>query len=382
MAIEGLPTVSTAPTTSGTSNSTSAAPGGNPVAATSAGGAATAAAPAGPAGPAGATDPAAADKTEFSKILAGAAAVTTPIATGAAVAGDKPADVKSDDDDLTDDEIGFEDLSEFLTQVLVPGPNAPAQPVGGSDTELEIDFTQEDSALSSDMMSAAVSVGAGAKNALSAAQNRFADAIAKTDPVFSMDTSLLKDALAAEKMKTDALDANVTAAPADAKAVDGASPNSLSALHTAALHSASSNAQTSLQAEVRSPMGTPAWADEVGGHLTWMASNGKESASLTLTPEHLGPIEVSISVKDGQTSVWFGAQNADTRAAIEQALPRLRDLFSSQGLSLADSGVFREAPRQQQQSFSGGSGGRSGGDEISGVTSVAKRGNGVLDLYA
>jgi flagellar hook-length control protein FliK len=129
-------------------------------------------------------------------------------------------------------------------------------------------------------------------------------------------------------------------------------------------------------------MGTQAWTDEVGGHLTWMAANGRESASLTVSPDHLGPIEVRISVQDGQASVWFGAQNADTRAAIEQALPRLRDLFSAQGLSLADSGVFREAPRQQPQNFSGGGNGSSGNDEVGAVTSVAKRGNGALDLYA
>jgi flagellar hook-length control protein FliK len=110
-----------------------------------------------------------------------------------------------------------------------------------------------------------------------------------------------------------------------------------------------------------------------------MATQGREAATLTLSPDHLGPVEVRISMQDGQASVWFGAQNADTRSALEQALPRLRDLFSAQGLSLADSGVFREAPRQQQsQAFSGGA----QADEISGVTPVAKRGNGILDLYA
>jgi flagellar hook-length control protein FliK len=327
------------------------------------------------AGAAGPADPAA-DRTDFMTILANTAAATSSAATATS---DKPAEVKNDDDGA-DDEIGFEDLSEFLTQVLIPGANVPAQPAGTSDTEVEIDFTQDDAALTSDMMSG-VSVSAGAMNALSAAQNRFAEAIAKTDPVFSLDTSLLKDALAAERLKADALDSKATAL-ADPKALDGSSPSAFSALHAAALHSPSSTAHTSLQAEVRSPMGTQAWADEVGGHLTWMASNGKESASLTLSPEHLGPIEVSISTQDGKTSVWFGAQNADTRAAIEQALPRLRDLFSSQGLSLADSGVFREAPRQPQQSFSGAANSRAGGDEISGVTSVAKRGNGILDLYA
>jgi flagellar hook-length control protein FliK len=241
----------------------------------------------------------------------------------------------------------------------------------------------ENGGLSSQLASA-LSADARGKAALSAAQDRFATSMATTDLALAADASVLKDALASEKTVAAALDPSAVAPTADA----GGDVDSLTAaagfspLHAAALHSSHSTAHATLQAEVRSPMGTQAWADEVGGHLTWMASHGRESASLTLTPEHLGPIEVRITTQDGQTSVWFGAQNADTRSAIEQALPRLRELFSSQGLSLADSGVFREAPRQQPQNFSDAANGSSNGEAAAVVTSVAKRGNGILDLYA
>ena len=40
------------------------------------------------------------------------------------------------------------------------------------------------------------------------------------------------------------------------------------------------------------------------------------------------------------------------RAALEQALPRLREMFASQGLTLADSGVSREPPRNQSKTSS------------------------------
>ena len=99
---------------------------------------------------------------------------------------------------------------------------------------------------------------------------------------------------------------------------------------------------------MKSPVGTSAWADELGGKITWMAKQGIESASLRLSPEHLGPVEVHISVHDGATSVTFGAAQADTRTALEQALPRLREMFANQGLTLADAGVSREPPRQPQ----------------------------------
>lgn len=95
------------------------------------------------------------------------------------------------------------------------------------------------------------------------------------------------------------------------------------------------------------PVGSSAWADELGTRLTLMADRGQHSASLRLSPEHLGPLEVRIAIRDDQASVWFGAAHADTRAAIEQALPRLRELFASQGISLADAGVFQDAPKEQ-----------------------------------
>ena len=68
---------------------------------------------------------------------------------------------------------------------------------------------------------------------------------------------------------------------------------------------------------------------------------------MRVSPEHLGPVEVKISVHNGDASVWFGANHPDTRAALEQALPRLREMFANQGLTLTDSGVSRESPRNQ-----------------------------------
>ncbi|MGH8299129.1 MAG: flagellar hook-length control protein FliK [Steroidobacteraceae bacterium] len=96
-------------------------------------------------------------------------------------------------------------------------------------------------------------------------------------------------------------------------------------------------------------VGTSAWTDELGTKLTWMASQGIQSASLQLSPEHLGPLQVNISVHDGQASVWFGAAQSDTRTALQQSLPQLRQLFANQGLALADAGVSREPPRGQDR---------------------------------
>jgi len=385
MALEGLSSTSSPAPTSGAPITAGATPLAAGAPAAGGAGSATGTKAAGEptvAGKAG-TTPATEIPADFLQILTGTLVVAPSASSleAASASADKPADAKNGDG-TGDDEIGFEDLSEFLSQVLIPGASVPPSAAIDSDTTVELDFSSDDddeSALSSEMLSAlSADARSASKTALQLPQDRSiaAATVAQTDPILTLDTSLLQDALAAEKNTAAALDPNVTS---DA---DGVNSLSFSALHSASLHAAHAANQAGAAAELRNTVGTQAWADELGGHLTWMAQQGRESASLTLSPEHLGPIEVRISVQDGKTSVWFGAVNADTRSAIEEALPRLRDLFSAQGLSLADSGVFREAPRQPQPSLSGASRGHTSADEISGVTSVAKRGNGILDLYA
>ncbi len=122
--------------------------------------------------------------------------------------------------------------------------------------------------------------------------------------------------------------------------------------HLAAATHASGRDSNLPRSELRAPVGTPDWNNELGQQLTWMSQKGIDSASLQLSPAHLGPLEVQISVQNGAASVWFGASHADTRDALERALPQLRQMFASHGLALTDSGVSREPPRNSTRSAS------------------------------
>jgi flagellar hook-length control protein FliK len=138
---------------------------------------------------------------------------------------------------------------------------------------------------------------------------------------------------------------------------------------------------------VSAPVGSSAWTDEVGTKVTWMAQQGIQSASLQLSPEHLGPMQVTISVRDGQASVWFGAAQPDTRAALQQSLPQLRQLFANQGLTLADAGVSRESPRGQDRQRPTRAGAPVSGVSAVGLESSAgstsiSGGLGLVDTYA
>jgi flagellar hook-length control protein FliK len=144
-----------------------------------------------------------------------------------------------------------------------------------------------------------------------------------------------------------------------------------------------SAAATTLHAAV----GTPRWSEELGSRMVLMSLHGQHEGSLNLTPEHLGPLEVRLSVNHGTASVWFGSQHADTRAALTEALPRLRELFADAGLQLGHTGVSHEAPRQgTRDSEAARFGGESGADAVDGTTTVApvtrRMALGLVDTYA
>jgi flagellar hook-length control protein FliK len=149
---------------------------------------------------------------------------------------------------------------------------------------------------------------------------------------------------------------------------------------------ATANTQT-INDKVNSPVGSTAFNDEVGGKVTWMASQGVQSASLQVSPEHMGPVEVRISMQNGATSVAFSANHADTRAALEQALPRLREMFATQGLTLSDASVSQQSPRGQSQKQAVAAVGAIGGastadDSTSSITTVSSARLGLVDTYA
>jgi len=140
------------------------------------------------------------------------------------------------------------------------------------------------------------------------------------------------------------------------------------------------------QPRLQEPVGGSRWADELGARLTVMATRGEQHGALRLSPEHLGPLEVQIRLQDDKASVWFGAAHADTRAALQEALPRLRELFAASGMQLGDAGVSREAPRQTRTPGTGDAG-------VSGVDTLREdsvalpaarvlRHAGLLDTYA
>ena len=85
--------------------------------------------------------------------------------------------------------------------------------------------------------------------------------------------------------------------------------------------------------------GEGGWGRQFAERVGWVIQARLPQAQLTLNPEHLGPIEMAIEVEEAQARVQFTAAHAVTRDAIEQSLPRLREMLEQQGLELSQADV-------------------------------------------
>jgi flagellar hook-length control protein FliK len=108
-------------------------------------------------------------------------------------------------------------------------------------------------------------------------------------------------------------------------------------------------------ASVPVPVGSDGWSDAIADKVMWFSASKVTSAEIHLNPPDLGPLQVRVSTQQDQTSVIFTSQHAAVREALDQALPRLRDMMGSQGMHQLDVSVGGQNAQQQQQFTRNGS---------------------------
>jgi flagellar hook-length control protein FliK len=142
-------------------------------------------------------------------------------------------------------------------------------------------------------------------------------------------------------------------------------------------------------------VGSEAWENQVGQKVVYMVGSEEQTASLTLNPPDLGPLQVVLSVTNDQASVTFSANQEEVRQALENALPRLREMMSESGIALGNATVNAGMPdgrQAQEQSARNGNGfGRGRGEKVNAadepvsrpVTRTAVLGDrGMVDTFA
>ncbi|MEX5746710.1 flagellar hook-length control protein FliK [Massilia sp. X63] len=293
------------------------------------------------------------------------------------------------------------DMLAFMASLAQPAPAAPAVAAAP----------------------AAGAAGAGADLQLSALQSAFAklattDGAAAADPALPAadgDAAGFSLAAGVQPAAQDATDLRTLQQGAQAAVqADGgkAQPQARDAAGAAAVE-APLPAVTQLQAQaakleaapapaavpgdrIPARVGTQAWDNQVSQRIVYMV--GKEqAATLTLNPPDLGPVQVVLSVSNDGASVAFSSNQQEVRQALENALPRLREMMSENGIALGnatvDAGVSDQRQAQQdgerRNHGASGSGNAAGGAAANedntarpATRTVVLGDNGLVDTFA
>ena len=134
------------------------------------------------------------------------------------------------------------------------------------------------------------------------------------------------------------------------------------------------------------PLRSPHFSTLLGNQVLWQARVGNQSAEIRLDPPELGPIEVRISQKDSETHLHFVVGHQATREQLEQAMPRLRELFGQGGLQLGqvavEQGQRETASGRDQQASASNSGNGSNSREEPATAVSRPISTSLIDAYA
>ena len=147
---------------------------------------------------------------------------------------------------------------------------------------------------------------------------------------------------------------------------------------------------------VTSPIGSSAWANEFSQKITWMSNQQNHSAVLHLNPPDLGPLNVVLKISDNQLTAQFTSPHSAVREAVENALPRLREVLADNQIMLGNATVSDQPPRDRSgEGFMNQGSGSSAQHDLSPTETnsnrlspvaaqnvPARRHNGILDTFA
>lgn len=100
------------------------------------------------------------------------------------------------------------------------------------------------------------------------------------------------------------------------------------------------------------------WSEGVVDKVMWMSSQNLKSAEIQLDPAELGRLDVRISLNQDQTQISFASAHPSVREALEGQMHRLREMFTQQGMNLADVNVSDQSQGRAWQGQEGDGRGR------------------------
>lgn len=90
-------------------------------------------------------------------------------------------------------------------------------------------------------------------------------------------------------------------------------------------------------------------ANQMQTQVGLMMARNMKSVDIRLDPPELGSMQVRLSVQNDQASVSFVVSSNQAKDALEQSLPKLKEMLEQQGMQLADSDVQHDDGQRQEQ---------------------------------
>ncbi|OOE36804.1 hypothetical protein BZG05_00570 [Salinivibrio kushneri] len=185
-------------------------------------------------------------------------------------------------------------------------------------------------------------------------------------------------AMAEQAVQTDA----ALAAGNAASAAEGASRGEnlaqqlASSLGTPTANAATARQDIQVAQSAQAPLPLGQTPSEAGVALTErinvMLSKNLKQVDIRLDPPELGRMQIKLGINNDQASVHITVANQQARDAVEQAMPRLRDMLQQQGLQLAQGSVQQQESGAQQ--MASGQHGAGTGDGHAGGASLGTSG--------
>lgn len=132
---------------------------------------------------------------------------------------------------------------------------------------------------------------------------------------------------------------------------------------------------------------SPEWGNQFSQQITWLGQQKIDRAVIRLNPQELGPLEVNIKFHKDEASLTIMTHTLHVRDMIEQAIPRLRDMMSEQGINLSQFNIEsnanqHQAGQQQSHEQQPGLSTIHAIEEGSQDTSISKKSRGLIDYFA
>ena len=135
----------------------------------------------------------------------------------------------------------------------------------------------------------------------------------------------------------------------------------------------------------------PKWGEEFAQKIVWLTTQQHQVVEIHLNPVHLGPVEVILNITQDQATAQFLSPHVEVLGAIEEALPRLREMMAENGIQLGNVMVGSDSSQQENKQQQAHSSKKSTGNmtdsrtEINNLirtNSISHRYDGIINTYA